>query len=162
MKTHLDNIGFDLLDLVKYIKAYAPNLKKEDKKDTHSFYIISLIDTLLNIDDECDSLVYKAEKIHRAFLNDIQNLTVAFMVTLRCDVKEIKHKEIQEKVLLFSKLTSYSKNPLEPLLKLLIKESKYKKIISNIITGICKGDHISVKLELHELTTLKHKGDKLK
>ena len=160
MKMELDNIGFTFYDLVKYTKAYAPNMKKENMRESQSFWILNILDILTSIDEDTKNisdLVTKIDTFHREFLKDVSTMSIAFMVTLNCDIEKIDNKSIKEKANMFKALSSYSKNPLEPLLKLLIKDSIYKRIISDIISAICRGDHTTVKLEIYELLTTHEK-----
>ena len=156
----LDNIGYIFYDLVKYTKAYAPNMKKEDVRESQSFWILNILNILTNIDDNIeniDDLVNTIDTYHREFLKDVKTISVAFMVTLNCEIDTIDNIAIKEKAKMFKTLSSYSKNPLEPLLKLLIKDSVYKKVIADIISAICRGDHTTVKLEIYELLTTHEK-----
>ena len=160
MKMELDNIGFTFYDLVKYTKAYAPNMKKENMRESQSFWILNILDILTSIDrntENISDLVNKVDTLYGEFLKDISTTSVTFMVTLNCDIENIDNKSIKEKANMFKALSSYSKNPLEPLLKLLIKDSIYKRIITDIISAICKGDHTTVKLEIYELLTTHNK-----
>lgn len=160
MKMELDTIGFTFYDLVKYTKVYAPNMKKENIRESQSFWILNILDILTSIDrntENISDLVNKIDTLHREFLKDISTISVTFMVTLNCDIENIDNKSIREKANMFKSLSSYSKNPLEPLLKLLIKDSIYKRIITDIISAICRGDHTTVKLEIYELLTTHNK-----
>lgn len=156
MKMELDNIGFTFYDLVKYTKAYAPNMKKENMRESQSFWILNILDILTSIDrntENISDLVNKVDTLYGEFLKDISTSSVTFMVTLNCDIEKIDNKSIKEKANMFKALSTYSKNPLEPLLKLLIKDSIYKRIITDIISAICRGDHKTVKLEIYKLLT---------
>lgn len=160
MKMELDNIGFTFYDLIKYTKAYAPNMKKENMRESQSFWILNILDILTSIDrntENISDLVNKVDTLYGEFLKDISTTSVTFMVTLNCDIENIDNKSIKEKANMFKALSSNSKNPLEPLLKLLIKDSIYKIVITDIISAICRGDHTTVKLEIYELLTTHNK-----
>lgn len=70
--------------------------------------------------------------------------------------EEIKNEEILTNLNMFEKLTSYSRNPLEPLFIMLIKDQKNKKDIAEIITEICRGQIIKA---FKIVITIQHKED---
>ena len=55
---------------------------------------------------------------------------------------------------IFSRLTSYSRNPIEPLLIMLVNNNnKYKNTISECITELCRGNYDKVRDILEVIIT---------
>lgn len=54
-------------------------------------------------------------------------------------IEKIKNEDILKHLKMFSELTSYSRNPLEPIIIMLIQDEMHKKYISEIITEMCRG-----------------------
>lgn len=154
MKQLLDNTNYTFLDLSKYIQATIPNGTKKTTTVSQSYYLLSMLEHLTNIEGSCSGIVNCVERIvdyHRAYLNDIGSMTTACILNINCEIKHISHLGIKEKAFIFQKLPTYTKNPLEPLLKLLVKESPYKAIIGKIVGEICRGSHVDAKLSIYEL-----------
>jgi hypothetical protein len=156
-KANLDNIGFNFYDLLEYIKVYNPT-KPKLYNDANSFLILNIVDDLLKInsflsEEDNKNLINRIDFFHKRFLklNDLKNTII---ISLNTDIPLIEHKDILHKASMFKSLSMYSKNPLEPLLKLLIQDSEYKKIISDLISALCRGDFNDVKMFIYDLQNL--------
>lgn len=146
------DLGYSCCDVLKLVKTYVPNGEIKEATFSQSFYLASLIIQLLSLDEEnAKNQIYEILKYHNHYLNDVGDLTTACILTLNQEIHEIKNIHIRTKLEMFARLAAYTKNPLEPIIKLLIKPTKYKNMISNLIAAICRGDHISMKMDLYEL-----------
>lgn len=66
-------------------------------------------------------------------------------------IENISNEDIKYNLDIFSKLTPYSRNPLEPLFILCISNEKHKKEISEIITDLCRGDIVKALNVVYKL-----------
>lgn len=154
MKECLDgNLGYCCCDALKLVKTYIPNDKnKTEATFSQSFYLASLIINLLELDEEnSKDKINSVLLYHKKYLDDMGSITTSCILTLNKEVYEVENIHIRSKLELFSKLAAYTKNPMEPIFKLLIKPTKYRNSISDLISAICRGDHISVKMDLYAL-----------
>lgn len=160
MNKSLDNTNYTFANLARYIQANIPNGEIKTTTTSQSYYLLSILEYLTNIEGCCLEIKDCVDKIayyHREYLNDIGSMTTACILRMNCDIQEISHKAIKEKATIFQKLPTYTKNPLEPLLKLLVKDSPFKALIGKIVGEICRGEHIDAKLSIYELQEIVHK-----
>lgn len=99
------------------------------------YLLIRSIDELISVKPD---LTKVKECLHELF-NKIPKKSATLQMI---PVKEIKNTEIIRHLEMFSKLTSYSRNPLEPLIIMLIQDNMNKKYIGEIITEMCRGQII--------------------
>lgn len=145
-------LGYSCCDVLKLVKTYVPNGEKKEATFSQSFCLASLVLALLTLDEEnAKNQINDILKYHRHFVDDIGNLTTACILTLNQEIHEIKNIHIRTKLEMFARLAAYTKNPLEPIMKLLIQPTKYKNTVSDLIAAICRGDHVAVKMDLYEL-----------
>ena len=99
------------------------------------YLLIRSIDELVSVNPD---LTKVKECLHELF-NKIPKKSATLQMI---SVEEIKNTEIIRHLEMFSKLTLYSRNPLEPLIIMLIQDNMNKKYIGEIITEMCRGQII--------------------
>ena len=114
------------------------------------YLLIRSIDELVSAKPD---LAKVKECLHELFNKIPKKSTTLQMIP----VEEIKNTEILQHLDMFAKLTSYSRNPLEPLIIMLIQDNMNKKYIGEIITEMCRGQIIkaftlTAKLQSEQMT----------
>lgn len=99
------------------------------------YLLIRSIDELVSVKPD---LTKVKECLHELFNKIPKKSTTLQMIS----IEEIKNTEIIRHLEMFAKLTSYSRNPLEPLIIMLIQDNMNKKYIGEIITEMCRGQII--------------------
>lgn len=74
----------------------------------------------------------------------LRNSTKRLILTMK-PFDEVKNIEIRMHLEIFSRLTSYSRNPIEPLLIMLISNEKYKSLMTECVTELCRGNYDRVR-----------------
>lgn len=163
----IDNDDYTFLELSKYIHASIPNGEQKTTNMSQSYYLLSILQMLTDIEGDCcgdcceaKCVVERIYRTHQQYLNDIGSMVTACILSIKCDISEIDNKAIRTKANIFQKLPTYTKNPLEPLLRLLVKESPHKQLIGRIVGEICRGSHVDAKLSIYELEELVKKEKK--
>lgn len=83
----------------------------------------------------------------------LKNSNKRLIITMK-NIDEIKNVEMRMHLEIFSRLTSYSRNPIEPLLIMLVNNNnKYKNTISECITELCRGNYDKVRDILEVIIT---------
>ncbi len=154
MKQMLNGASYTFQELSKYIKSSIPNGEIKVTSMSQSYHLLSILDTLLNMEGECMNAtccIQNIAKHHRLYLNDIGSMSTACILGINCEIDDIANKSIRDTANIFKKMPTYNKNPLEPLLKLLVRDSSHKNLIGRIVGEICRGEHVNAKLSIYEL-----------
>lgn len=154
MNQMLNGTNYTFHELSKYIKSNIPNGEMKVTSMSQSYHLLTILDALLNMEGECmnsSCCVQHISKHHRLYLNDIGSMSTVCILGINCEIDEIDNKYIKDTANIFKKMPTYNKNPLEPLLKLLVKDSSHKNLIGRIVGEICRGEHVNAKLSIYEL-----------
>lgn len=116
---------YDVLEIVDSSKLHV----------LERYLLIRSIDELVSVKPD---LTKVKECLHELFNKIPKKSTTLQMIP----VEEIKNTEIIRHLEMFAKLTSYARNPLEPLIIMLIQDNMNKKYIGEIITEMCRGQII--------------------